>query len=156
MKNKREFLINFRRIVMPQVSNYESKLKVMDFFRFKNVKTIFSSALKISSDFIQGFFLQQSSTEMFTFYRVLAPAYYYGANTNMYFNKSYLLEMFWRLLNFQILLSSVNTVETKTEKHKNSSAKLFNLFEQENLQRMQEKIHNSKLSSSIILMECIL
>lgn len=56
----------------------------------------------------------------------------------MYFNKSYLLEMFWRLLNFYILLSSVNTVETKTEKHKNSSAKLFKLFEQENLQRMQE------------------
>lgn len=75
---------------------------------------------------------------MFTFYRVLALAYYYGANTNMYFNKSYLLEMFWRLLNFYILLSSVNTVETKTEKHKNSSAKPFKLFEQENLQRMQE------------------
>lgn len=47
--------------------------------------------------------------------------------------------MFWRLLNFQILLSSVNTVETKTEKHKNSSAKPFKLFEQENLQSTKLK-----------------
>lgn len=47
----------------------------------------------------------------------------------MYFNKSYLLEMFWCFLNFQILLSLVKIVEIKIEKYKNFLVKLFNFFE---------------------------
>lgn len=47
----------------------------------------------------------------------------------MYFNKSYLLEMFWCFLNFKILLSLVNIVEIKIEKYKNFLVKLFKFFE---------------------------
>lgn len=70
---------------------------------------------------------------MFIFYCVLVFVYYYGVNINMYFNKSYLLEMFWCFLNFKILLSLVNIVEIKIEKYKNFLVKLFNFFEYENL-----------------------